>query len=78
MIQPSVTMRKKRRETKSIFYQFKGCSLLKKIFEKWSKNNFLYVTCSSARDEDGYHTTFQEQAQKARFKIDCVIVLLLP
>ena len=70
-------MRKKRRETKSIFYQFKGCSLFE-IFEKWSKNNFLYVTCSSARDEDGYHTTFQEQALKARFKIDCIIVLLLP
>ena len=52
---------KKGRETKSIFYQFKGSSLFE-IFEKWSKNNSLYVTYSSARDKDGYHTTFLEQA----------------
>ena len=66
---------KKGRETKSIFYQFKGSSLFK-IFEKWSKNNSLYVTCSSARDEDGNHTTFLEQADLSWS--DCIIVLLLP
>ena len=78
MIQPSVTMRKKKKEKRNQYFTSLRAAHCLKIFVKWSKNNFLYVTCSSARDEDGYHTTFQEQAQKARFKIDCIIVLLLP
>ena len=52
---------KKEEKRNQFFFQFKGSSLFE-IFEKWSKNNSLYVTCSSARDENGYHTTFLEQA----------------
>ena len=81
-VQPSLTMwkkkkkkKKKGRETLPIFYQRKR--IPRGLESNWSKNKLLYVTCSSAKGEDGYDTTFLEQALKARFKSDCIIVLLL-
>ena len=78
-VQPSVTMWKKKKKKEEKHYQFFTSvrGFLAVWNRNWSKNKLLYVTCSSAKGEDGYDTTFLEQALKARFKSDCIIVLLL-